>query len=127
MVVLCSLLLSCDVFGDEGVWLGEKIGSAADELRHSTQTELVISYAPRSGVNQQYSIGIGRTVWCPAPPCRENQGGLTVEVEHGRHGSTTYYSRFVAVPKPLEIHKTGQPTQLILRKNKDVIELVELR
>lgn len=127
IVVLCCSFLGCGVFGDEGVWLGEKIASAAEQLRHSTQAELVISYAPKAGVDQRYSVGVGKSVWCPAPPCYENRGGLTVQVEHGRHGSTTYHTTFVAVPRPLEVHKVGQPTQVVLRKNKDVIELVELR
>jgi hypothetical protein len=129
VVALGCCLVSCGVhiLGDEGEWLGERIGDAADQLRHSTQVELVVSYAPESGVNQRYSIGIGKSAWCPKPPCYENQGALTVGVERGRHGSTTYHMKFVAVPKPLEIHKAGAATQLVLRKNKDVIELVELR
>jgi len=121
-VSACSPLL-----GDEGEWLGEKIGDAANRLRRSSQSELVMSYAPQSGSDQRYSIGIGKSVWCPTPPCLENNGALTVEVERGRHGSTTYHMKFVAVPKPLEIHKSGKATQLVLRKNGDVIELVQLR
>ncbi|MGH9888548.1 MAG: hypothetical protein ACREBE_23650 [bacterium] len=128
-IMLGCCLVSCGVhiLGDEGEWLGERIGVAADKLRHSGQAELVVSYAPESGINQRYSIGIGKSVWCPRPPCYENQGALTVEVERGRHGSTTYHMRFVAVPKPLEIHKVGEATAIVLRKNGDSIELVELR
>jgi hypothetical protein len=126
--ILVSCLAGCGhLLGDEGEWLGEKIGDAATQLRRSTQTELVIPYAPESGVNQRYSIGIGKSIWCPTPPCNENQGALTVSVEHGRHGSTTYHMRFVAVPQPLEIHKNGEPTQLVLRKAGDLIQLVEVR
>jgi len=129
LIVACCCLGGCHfhLLGDEGEWLGERIGDAADELRHSAQTELILSYAPDAGVNQRYSVGVGKSVWCPQPPCYENRGALTVELEHGRHGSTTYHMRFVAVPKPLMIHKEGQGTQVVLRKNKDVIELVELR
>ena len=129
LTVLSCFIVGCGahILGDEGEWLGERIGRAADQLRHSTDAESVISYAPESGVNQRYSIGIGRSVWCPKPPCFENQGALTVEVERGRHGSTTYHMTFVAVPKPLEIQKTGEETQLVLRKNGSVIELVALR
>jgi hypothetical protein len=87
----------------------------------------VVSYAPESGIDQRYSIRIGKSVWCPEPPCHENQGALTVGVERGRHGSTTYHMRFVAVPRPLEIRKAREVTRLVLRKNGDVIELVELR
>jgi hypothetical protein len=128
-IVLGCCLVSCGahILGDEGEWLGERIGDAADQLRHSAQAELVISYVPESGINQEYSIGIGKSRWCPNPPCYENRGALTVEVARGRHGSTTYHMRFVAVPKPLEIHKVGEATRLVLRKNGDRIELVELR
>src|SRR4051794_4983805 len=88
LIALGCFIVSCGahILGDEGEWLGERIGQAADQLRHSTQNELVISYAPASGVNQRYSIGIGSSVWCPKPPCFENQGALTVRVERGRHG-----------------------------------------
>ena len=128
-IALACCLVGCGghLLGDEGVWLAEKIGDAAEQLRHSAQTELVLTYEPASGADQHYSIGVGKSIWCPKPPCTENRGGLTVQVEHGRHGSTTYHMRFVAVPQPLEIQKVGQPTQLVLRKDKDVIELVELR
>jgi len=128
IIVACGCLASCSLhLWDEGAWLGKRLGEAAEELRHSPRTELILSYAPASGVDQRYSVGVGKSVWCPQPPCYENQGALTVQVERGRHGSTTYHMRFVAVPQPLMIHKEGQATQLVLRKNKDVIELVELR
>ena len=127
LLVLGCCAFGCGVLGDEGVWLGERIGDAAERLRRSSQTELVFAYVPRAGADQRYSIGVGKSVWCPAPPCYENEGGLTVSVERGRHGSTTYHTRFVAVPTALKIAKFGQPTQVVLRKNKGAIELVELR
>jgi hypothetical protein len=128
IITLACCLGSCSpLLGDEGEWLGEKIGDAADRLRRSGQSELVLSYAPQSGRDERYSIGVGKSVWCPTPPCPQNQGALTVDVEHGRHGSTTYHMKFVAVPQPLEIHKTAEPTQLVLRKNRDTVELVQLR
>jgi hypothetical protein len=127
-VLLCSFAISCvNPLGDEGSWLGAKIGDAAEKLRHSSKSELIVSYVPHAGANQRYSIGIGKSVWCPEPPCYENQGALTVEVERGRHGSTSYHMSFVAVPRRLEIHKFGAATEIVLRKNKDVIELVEIR
>ncbi|MND01451.1 hypothetical protein D3C83_204480 [compost metagenome] len=70
---------------------------------------------------------MGRMVWCPQPPCRENIGGLTVSVERGRHGSTTYHVRFVAVPAPLLIKKVDQKTEIVLRKIGDTIAVVALR
>jgi hypothetical protein len=127
LIVVGSFLAGCHVVGDEREWLGERIGKAADQLRRSAKTELVISYASESGVNQRYSVGVGKSVWCPTPPCNENQSALTVSVERGRQGSTTYHMRFVAVPAPLQIQKNGAATEVVLRKVGDIIELVELR
>lgn len=64
IIVAGCCLLGCHVriLGDEGEWLGERIGAAAEQLRHSARPELVLSYAPESGVNQKYSIGIGKSV-----------------------------------------------------------------
>src|SRR3954467_8484040 len=104
------VLTSCDgrrLIDDEGSWLGARIGEAAEKLRQSADTELVYTYTPLEGVDQKYWVGMGRVVWCPSPPCRQTEGGLTVSVERGRHGSTTYHMRFVAVPARLQISKEG--------------------
>lgn len=130
---LVSALLTCylgacmpHLLGDESEWLGETIGEAA--ARHRTATEFVVSYAPTSGVNQRYSVEVSPSAWCSTMPCAGRYGSLTVRVERGRQGSTTYHMRFIAVPKPLAIHKNGQATELVFRKNSvGVIELVELR
>ena len=129
LIVACCCLADCGphILGDEGEWLGEKIGDAATTLRRSPEPELVLVYQPESGVNQRYSIGIGKSLWCPEPPCYENHGSLTVLVERGRHGSTTYHTRFVAVPRFLEIQKDGQTTQIVLRKTREGIALIDLR
>ena len=125
------VLGGCDgrrLIDDEGSWLGRRIGQAADELRHSAENELVLTYAPLEGVDQKYWIGMGKMVWCPSPPCLQNEGGLTVTVERGRHGSTTHHVRFVAVPAPLQISKEGKPTEIVLRKiGGDTIGVVALR
>lgn len=128
-VTLLSVVFinACGAFTDESVRLARQIEDASAELRRSGNKELVLTYRPQEGVDQNYSVGIGKTVWCPGPPCLENTGGLTVEVERGNHGSTTYYMRFVAVPKPLQIQKNGQPTVIVLRANGDTIDLVDLR
>ena len=118
LIVICYCLSSC--IGDEGEWLGTKIGKAATELQKSQESELILSYSPDSVVNQNYSIVIGKSSWCPNPQCYENKY-LTVEMERGRHGSTTAHLLFVSVPSTLEIHKNGQPTQIVLHKIDGVI------
>jgi hypothetical protein len=126
----CCVLTGCGALEDEGVRLARRIGDEAQALRRSPKDQLVFSYIPRSGTGHRYSIGAGRSAWCPTPPCdesRREQTSLTVSVERGRHGSTTVHKRFVAVPRALEVRKNGEPTQIVLRKNHDVVELVELR
>jgi hypothetical protein len=126
-----AVLTSCDgrrLIDDEGSWLGARIGKAAEELRRSPETELVLSYSPLEGVDQKYWVGMGKMVWCPNPPCSQNGGGLTVTLERGRHGSTTHHMLFVAVPARLQISKEGRPTQIVLRKTAgDTISVVALR
>lgn len=124
----CGLAAGACLLDDEGVRLGRKLGDAAAQLRRSSATELVLTYEPRSGVKQKYSVGLGKMVWCPTPPCLQNMGGLTVSMgPKGRGGSTTIHARYVAVPTPLIIHKEGEPTRLVLRKIADTIAVVALR
>ncbi len=127
--VAVLVVAACDsrIVSDEGVWLGQRIGDAAEELRSSPDSVKVIEYVPAKGVDQTYSVGIGKSIWCPTPPCSENQGALTVAVEHGNHGSTTVHMRHVAVPSPLSVQKRGEPTHVVLRKRNGIIEVVELR
>jgi hypothetical protein len=128
-VALILSLAACDgrVFSDEGVWLGQRIGEAAQKLRASPDSVMVFEYSPAKGVDQQYSVGVGASKWCPSPGCPGELSGLTVSVERGHHGSTTVHKRYVAVPAALLIEKNGAPTQVVLRRRGDVIELVALR
>ncbi len=134
LVVSMSFMCGCLVhmtrygprLGQESEWLSDKIGSAATKLRRSRETELIFSYRPEFGVDQRYSIRIDNFKWpCPLP-CHD-PSRLVVYVDKGYGGTTTHHRLFVGVPKSLEIHKDGQPTEIVLRKNKEVIELVELR
>jgi hypothetical protein len=119
---------SRDFFSDEGVWLGYRIGEAAERLRSSPDTMATLEYVPAKGTDQRYSVGIGVSRWCPAPPCDSREmSGLTVSVERGHHGSTTVHKRYVAVPAPLHIDKSGARTLVVLRKHGDTIQVSELR
>jgi hypothetical protein len=127
----CVSLAACDsrnFFNDEGVWLGQRIGEAAERLRASTDTILMLEYTPREGMDQTYTVGMGISRWCPNPPCDpREQSGLTVSVERGHHGSTTVHKRHVAVPAPLSVTKHGERMNIVLRKNGDVIEVAGIR
>jgi hypothetical protein len=130
LIFACCFVTSGACFlDDEGVRLGRQLGDAATDLRRSADTQLIVAYKPRSGVNQKYSVGLGKMVWCPAPPCRQNWGALTVAMgPNGRGGSTTIHTRFVAVPRPLMIQKEGEPTRIVLRKiAADTIAVIALR
>lgn len=134
-VVIASVSLACTSacdsrsFGsDEGVWLGKRIGAAAEQLRASSDTTLAVEYAPSQGFEQRYTVGIGASKWCPQPPCDpREQSGLTVSVESGHSGSTTVHKRHVAVPASLSITQAYGRTIIFLRKNGDVIEVVAIR
>ncbi len=106
-----------ELFYDEGVRFGEQIAREATELRGSRETERVFTFRPLFGTHQHYWIGIG------AGP----QSGLSVRVEHGHGGSTSYHRRFVSVPNRLEVNKDGEPAQITLRKSGAEVKLVVLR
>ena len=131
ILVASALVIACDsrdFFSDEGVWLGQRIGRAAERLRKSADTMAVLEFVPAKGMDQRYSVGIGVSKWCPNPPCDPREmSALTVSVERGHHGSTTVHQRYVAVPAPLSVEKSGARTLVVLRRNGDTIEVAGLR
>lgn len=131
VVAACIALAGCDArtFGsDEGVWLGKRIGEAAETLRASSDTMIMVEYSPRQGFDQRYTVGFGASKWCPHPPCdAREQTALTVSVERGHSGTTTVHKRHVAVPAPLSIVQSYGRTNVVLRKNGNVIEVVRIQ
>jgi hypothetical protein len=113
---------------DEGERLSEQIGHAAQQLRKSSATEMTITYTPRQGVNQRYTVGLAKVRYQPHPPFEPPYPGLTVTVEKGNGGFCNYHVKYVGVPKSLNISKNGAPTQILLRKvSDDEIDVISLR
>ncbi len=132
IAIVCFMCLAaCDSrsFGnDEGVYLAQRIGDAAEKLRASSDTMAAVEYSPNEGIDQRYTVGIGASKWCPDPPCDPGeQSGLTVHVERGNSGSTTVHKRYVAIPAALHLERASGRTNVFLRKNGDVIEVVAIR
>jgi len=127
LLACTGALASCHVLGDEGEWLGERIGAEAQAMRRAGDTLRVIAYEPVAGVHHRYSVALGRSTWVPMPPTPFSNGALTVIVAGGRSGSTTYHERYVAVPRSLHAEREGVATQLVLRRQGDTIQVVQLR
>lgn len=116
------------LFYDEGVRLGQRLAREAQSLRESHESERVFSYRPLLGAHQEFSVGIGAGSQCAPEQGRFcGDSGLTVRVERGNSGSTTYFRRFVSVPKALYIAKNGSDLVVALRKTGGNVEVVALR
>src|SRR5207302_687176 len=101
---------------------------AAQQLAYSNDEELVLSYQPHSGINQNYWVSVGAGPRCPERPCPNSaQSWLTVHTEGRDSGADFSYQRYVRVPRPLKITKRRASVELVLRKTSDEVELVELR
>ena len=131
---VCAILLGAlacawdRITYDEGVRLGKQIAAEAEVLRKSDQTELTFEFRPRYGVEQSYRVGIGKAERCD-PQHGKNcaQAAVSVSVERGQGGSTTYAYRYVSVPAPLQIEKRGEATFVTLRKSAADVQVVALR
>jgi hypothetical protein len=113
---------------DEGERLGEMISNGAQQLTYSNDDEAVLRYVPRSGINQHYWVSVGAGRRCPERPCPGSElSWLTVHTEGRDSGADYSYQRYVSVPRPLKVMKVRAPVEIVLRKNGDDVELVELR
>jgi len=128
MGILGALICWYYLFYDEGVRLGKQLGREAQAMRESHEDERVFTYHPLLGSDQQYWVGIGAGSKCdPDRGLLCGDSGLTVRVERGRSGSTTYHRRFVSVPNALSVEKHGESLQVSLHKVGDNVELVRMR
>ena len=113
---------------DEGERLGTMISDGAQQLAYSNDDELVLRYFPRSGMDQHYWVSVGAGKRCAERPCPgSEQSWLTVHTEGRDSGADYSYQRYVSVPRPLKVIKVRAPVEILLRKNGDDVELVELR
>jgi hypothetical protein len=112
---------------DEGERLSEQIARAANHLQRSSDSEMTITYRPREGVQQHYTVFLAKVRWQPHPPFESPYPGLTVTVEKGNGGFCNAHVKAVGVPESLQIKKFGEPTEIVLRKAGNEIDVVALR
>jgi hypothetical protein len=130
MTTASLLASSCVLFTDNATRLAYDVERGAAALRTSNETAMVLQYRPIGRDDQPYSIQITqsrRAVRVDAFGNIDAPGGSGVTVSGDHPGSTGYHERFVFVPRALKVAKTGGPTEIVLSKVGDRIELVELR
>jgi hypothetical protein len=117
------LLAGCTLLEDNGTHLAYALEKGAKELRSSPATELIVHYETLDGPGTGYYVEItpslqpGSDVW-----------GSYLVVSGKTSGGTSYHNRFLFVPQRLYLRKDqGGATELVLRKEGDRINVVELR
>jgi hypothetical protein len=128
VILLANRSSQAGIFAlDDGERLSEQLGRAAKQLRRSSATELTISYQPKKGVDQHYTVELAKVRYQPHPPFEPPYPGLTVWVEKGPGGFCNAHVRYVGVPRALKITKYGSPVEIVLQKSVDEIDVVSLR
>ena len=133
-VVVAALVLSPTSFlyagiftPDEGERLSEQIAKAAKQMLDTHVNEMTIVYTPRKGVDQQYSVQLAKVAYQPHPPMKPPYAGLTVTVDKGTGGFCNRHVLFVGVPRSWNLTKRGAPTEIVLRKTGNEIDVVDVR
>lgn len=125
VAILCALaallIASCAIFEDNGTHLAFALEHGARELSASGNDELMLEYVPTTGINQSYEIRLS-----PSRSTEVPYGGYIV-VTGKNGGGTSHHTRFVYVPKPLQVSKTNASARFTLRKNGERIDVVDLR
>ncbi len=130
LTAVLGFFAGCSVFEDNGTHLAYALEKGAKELRGSDRTELVVHYEPLEGLTDDYEVNI---VHANSPTRLDSLGNVTgggggyLTVTGSRHGGTSYHERFVFTPVDLRIRKHAAPTELILRKVGDRIDVVGIR
>lgn len=130
MLVVSLLTASCALFADNATSLAYELERGATALRASNETSMVIQYRPIGRNDQPYSIDITqsrRVVRVDSFGNIDAPGGSGIRVTGDHPGSTGYHERFVFVPSRLHVAKANAPTEIVLSKVADRIEVVELR
>jgi hypothetical protein len=112
---------------DEGERLCEQIANAAKHMRTSNTDELTIVYAPKKGVDQRYSVQLAKVAYHPHVPMDPPYAGLTVLVDKGHGGFCNRHVLFVGVPRSWNLTKRGAPTTILLRREGDEIDVIDVR
>ena len=118
----CARLLS-----DNGVELAGVLEDGATKLRSANASELTVRYETLDGGTDPYYVEI-----TPSFTFRDGQTssipGSYIVVSGGKRGGTSSHNPAVIVPQRLYIEKpNGGPTYIVLRKDGDRIDVVELR
>jgi hypothetical protein len=114
-----------NAFEDNGTHLGYALEKAAAELRHSNASEIVVHYETLDDGAQPYYVEVTPSI---APGQTSTIWGSYLVVSGKTSGGTSYHNRFVFVPQRLYLKKDlGGPTEIVLRKDGDRIDVAELR
>lgn len=126
LVLATALLAGCGAFEDNGTHLAYALEKGAAELRASAATELVVHYETLDDRAQGYYVEITPSL---QPEWPANTPWSSYLVVSGKtSGGTSYHNRFVFVPQRLYLRQDrGGPTEIVLRKSGDRIDVVALR
>lgn len=121
------MLSACsNIFEDNATHLAYDLEKASIKLRASDATETVVHYHTLDSSNQGYYVEITPSIeesWK-----RKDIWGSYIVVSGKTSGGTSYHNRFVYVPKRLYIKKNlGGETEIVLHKNGERIDVVEIR
>jgi hypothetical protein len=119
---LLALLASCDFLTDAATRAAFDIEAATAIMEKEGLRSYEFAHVPKpspDGVTGPWELLIQRSGPMGVGPT----GALCI----GRYG-TSYHNRFVSVPRTLHVAKqAGEGCVIVLRRNGDAIELVELR
>jgi hypothetical protein len=129
IALLALLLLSSSgcghAFEDNGTHLAYALEKGAQQLRASTASELIVRYETLDKPGDPYYVEITPSI---AAGQASNIWGSYLVVSGKTSGGTSYHNRYVFVPQRLYLKKDlGGSTELLLRKDGDRINVVELR
>ena len=121
-ILLLLLLCGCGhLFEDNGVHLAMVLKDGAAKLRASDASEIVVQYETLDGGTDPYYIEI-------VPSSGPGRGGSYLVVSGRSRGGTSAHNSAVFVPHRLYIEKRlGGPTDIVLRRDDDRVDVVELR
>ena len=126
------ILCGCVALGleDNATNLAFAMERGARELRASAQSDYIIHYEPLGKLGEAYEVKLQHSrevVRTDAFGNTLNRGGGYLVVTGRYGGGTNYHERFVFTPRDLHITKTNAPTDIVLRKAGDRVDVVELR
>jgi hypothetical protein len=123
-------LCGCEFMEDNGTHLAHALERGAKKLRDSNLSEYIVKYEPLGGGHESYTITM---VHSPAPLRLDAAGNVVgggggyLTVTGRQCGGTSYHERFVFTPADLAIAKSNAPTEVVLHKVGDRVDVVALR